>query len=149
MTRSVAAGSAAVLATLLAAGVVIGQSADDTSPSTFRLTSSGSQGDWAAPDGSSTLLKEGLLDAHGQDAGTAVWRCSSAEKVAWVCEAYLDLVATSDTAEGSIVAQGLFDGFNGESLAITGGTGAYRGVRGEATLSVEDDKFTWTLAVVR
>ena len=94
------------------------------------------------------MLKERLQDAEGQDVGTAVWHCTSAEDVAWICEAYLDLTANAPSGEGTIVAEGLFEGFTGESLAVTGGTGAYAGARGDATLSVVNELFTWQLALV-
>ena len=46
---------------------------------------------------------------------------------------------------GTIVATGLFRGFNGESLAVTGGTGDFVGARGEVTLSVVDARYTSTI----
>ena len=40
---------------------------------------------------------------------------------------------------------GIFRGFNGESLAVTGGTGDFVGARGEVTLSVIDAQYTSTI----
>ena len=45
---------------------------------------------------------------------------------------------------GTVVATGIFRGFSGEQLAVTGGTGAYAGATGTVTLSVEDGKFAAT-----
>jgi hypothetical protein len=92
-----------------------------------------------------SLLKERLRDRAGQDIGTAVWQCANAEAVAYLCEVYLDLTPEASTGEGTIMAEGRFEGFNGEELAVTGGTGAYAGARGGAILSVVDDEFVWRL----
>jgi hypothetical protein len=47
-----------------------------------------------------------------------------------------------------VVLDGLFNGFNDESVAVTGGTGAYANVRGTATLTVIDDQFAWVLHLI-
>lgn len=151
-TRGAAIGVTALLAVALIGGVAGAQGSDAT-PRVIELVSSGNISEAATastPEGGvgSTLLKERLLDADGQEVGTAVWHCTSAEEVAWVCEAYLDLGPGAYTADGAIVAQGLFEGFSGESLAVIGGTGAYADARGEATLAVVDDAFTWHLELM-
>ena len=40
---------------------------------------------------------------------------------------------------------GIFGGFNGETLAVTGGTGDFASAGGSATLSVTDGGFTSTI----
>jgi hypothetical protein len=152
-TRVATIGAAALLALATVGGMVNAQSTDEGDATVLTLVSAGTIGQAeiggaTGERGSSTLLKEALLDADGRDAGTVVWHCANAEAVAWVCEAYLDLTAGGSTAEGSIVAQGLFEGFNGESLAVTGGTGAYADAHGDVTLSVLDDEFTWRLELL-
>jgi hypothetical protein len=128
------------------AGVVSAQEEAASRPATLELVSAGVIGEKDL--GGVTLLKEGLRNDADEDVGTAVWQCSSAEAVAWVCTVYLELDPGTGTAAGSIVAEGRFEGFNGESFAITGGTGAYADARGDATLSADPDHFRWQLEFV-
>ena len=91
-------------------------------------------------------LKERMIDADDATVGTLVWTCF--KSVAWTCTNVLTLKAGAFTEAGSIVMTGRFKGFTGESLAVTGGTGAYANVRGQATLTYVDDAWTTTLSLL-
>jgi hypothetical protein len=136
--------------TLAAVGGAVSAATESEMQTTaIDLVSAGpiSEATFPSDDGSMalSLLKERLRDDTGKDIGTAVWRCANAEAVAYLCEVYLDLAPEASSGGGTMVAEGRFEGFNGEELAVTGGTGAYAGARGEATLSVVDDEFVWHL----
>jgi hypothetical protein len=146
-------GAAMVGVAVAAVGGTVSAVDDGEAPPTaIELVGGGviSEATFPSDDGSMalSLLKERLHDRAGQDVGTAVWRCSIAEAVAHLCEVYLDLSPEASTGEGTIIAEGRFEGFSGEELAVTGGTGAYTGARGGATLSVQDDEFIWQLDLV-
>jgi Dirigent-like protein len=98
--------------------------------------------------GTISVFREPLLDADEHHVGNARVECTSAGHVAWFCTAIVTLHAGPFTQEGSVVYTGLFGGFNGEELAVTGGTGAYQNVRGYATLTVEGDLFIRTLYLI-
>lgn len=93
------------------------------------------------------LFKGELLDAEGNAIGVHRCECVNAKpaRLGWSCTHVLTLRASEAAARGSIVISGRFLGFNGERLAILGGTGAYAGARGDATQSVEGDAFVTTL----
>ena len=94
-------------------------------------------------------LVESLSDADGNAVGQTFWDCTNAEPVGWFCTLILDLDAGPYTEDGTIVIQGLFDGFNGETLAVTGGTGAYANARGDATLALEGDRLVRIVHLLR
>ena len=131
------------LLTASLASVSSGQGSGLVEPTSVELRSSG-----VIAEAESGQISEGLEDAAGNPAGTVYWDCTMAEKVAWFCDAVLALEDGETTDLGTIVVTGMFDGFNGESLAVTGGTGAYANVRGSATLSVKDEAFTWDLDLI-
>ena len=135
------AGAALLIAAL--ASVSSGQGAGIAAPTSFQLQSTG-----VIAEAEGGQVAEGLEDADGNPAGKVYWDCTMAEKVAWFCDAVLALEDGATTDAGTIVVQGLFDGFNGESFAVTGGTGAYANVRGSATLSAKDEAFTWDLDLI-
>ena len=142
-SMALAAISALVLGV---AGVVSAQDEAPSHPMALDLLSAGVIGQEDL--GGVTILKEGLRNDADEDVGTAVWRCSNAEGVAWVCTVYLELESGTSTAAGSIVAEGRFEGFVGESFAVTGGTGAWADARGDATLTATDEEFRWHLEFV-
>jgi hypothetical protein len=90
-------------------------------------------------------LREEALDVSGVRVGTIRWNC--ADGADWHCTLVYGLKGSEDE-RGSVVATGIFRGFNGESLAVTGGTGAFANVRGVVTLSVGDGRFTHTLDLI-
>lgn len=98
--------------------------------------------------GNISVFREPLLDADANHVGNARVECVSARGVAWYCTTIATLHAGPFTQEGTIVYTGLFRGFNGEELAVTGGTGAYQNVRGYATLTVQGGLFVQTLYLI-
>ena len=98
--------------------------------------------------GEISVFREPLLDADANPVGNVRVECVSARRVAWYCTTIATLHAGPFTQKGTIVFTGLFRGFNGEELAVTGGTGAYQNVRGYATLTVQNDLFVRTLYLI-
>lgn len=98
--------------------------------------------------GNLSVFREPLLDADANHVGNVRVECVTARGVAWYCTTIATLHAGPFTQEGTIVYTGLFRGFNGEELAVTGGTGAYQNVRGYATLTVQNDLFVRTLYLI-
>jgi hypothetical protein len=125
------------------AGLAAGQGGGLTEPTSMQLRSTG-----VIAEAKGGQIVEGAADADGSAVGKIYWDCTNAEDVAWFCDAVIALDDAAASGAGTIVVQGLFDGFNGESLAVTGGTGAYANARGSATLSLKDDAFTWDLDLI-
>lgn len=104
------------------------------------------------PDGKSTgsiwLLREPVVDVDGNAVGTFRIQCIHASGIGRTCTDVAVLKPGPHTDAGTIVMTGLFRGFNGESLAVTGGTGAYANVRGHMTLTVEGGEFVRTLYLI-
>jgi hypothetical protein len=98
--------------------------------------------------GNISVFREPLLDEDANHVGNVRVECVTAPGVAWYCTGIATLHAGPFTQEGTIVYTGLFRGFNGEELAVTGGTGAYQNVRGYAALTVKDELFVRTLYLI-
>ncbi len=98
--------------------------------------------------GSISVYREPLLDADDNPVGNVRTECFGAGHVVSSCSSIVILHAGPHTEDGSVVFTGLFRGFNGEALAVTGGTGAYENVRGYATLTVEGELFIRTLYLI-
>ena len=81
--------------------------------------------------------------AGGERVGTILWNSTGRGRNWHVTIVYR--ITDEAMGVGTVVATGIFRGFNGEQLAVTGGTGAYVGATGTATLSVEDERFAHTL----
>ena len=64
------------------------------------------------------------------------------------CTGAIALSDAARTGAGTIIFAGLFEGFKGESLAVTGGTGSYAGAQGTMVLKVEDGRFVRTVKLV-
>jgi hypothetical protein len=141
-------------AALLVAGTRDGR-AGPTDPSVIRLTygkllaevSYRLEGTNGARDTSIDVFRGRLLDEDGNVVGTHRCECLNATgpHVGWFCTHVLSLRRGPSTGFGSVIVSGLFRGFSGESAVITGGTGAYAGVRGYAVSTVEGDEFVQTL----
>lgn len=137
-------GIGAVVGVLLLSGVLAGVSYGDaarvTDPQVIELVS----GDILkeASQGMLTQLRESALDTEGARVGTIRWNC--ADGADWHCTLVYGLRG-SESERGSVVATGIFRGFSGESLAVTGGTGAFASVRGVVVLTVVDGGFVHTL----
>ncbi|HEX6843658.1 MAG TPA: hypothetical protein VF235_00950 [Actinomycetota bacterium] len=133
--------AAALLLSGLFVGVSYGGPSDLGAPQTIVLY----EGDILGQAGRHTKVQ--LEDGDGQVVGSIVWGCSNTA-VSWTCTNVLVVKPGSSIPTGTIVISGIFRGFNGERLAVVGGTGAYRNVGGVDTLSVTDDGFTHTLSLV-
>lgn len=83
-------------------------------------------------------LRESAVDADGERVGTIRWTCLQGSD--YICTVLYKL-----DGRGSVVSSGLFRGFQGESFAVTGGTGGFSNVRGVVTYTVEADEFVHTL----
>ena len=134
---------AAILASGLLVGVSIGSPARIDEPQVIVVFS----GDVLEEEskGLVTQLREEALDADGNRVGTIRWNCTGG--VDSHCTVVYGLKGSEDE-RGAVVATGIFRGFNGESLAVTGGTGAFANVRGVVTLSVGDGEFIHTLDLI-
>ena len=137
-------GAATLIATLVVAafvGVSYGRAPDASTGTKIVLH----EGDVLAEDG--RHLKAELLDADDQPAGVIVWHCvGSHGEVSWTCTTVMVLSGTA-TGRGKLVTSGIFRGFNGERVAVTGGTGAYAAAGGQDRLSVTDAGFTHTITL--
>jgi hypothetical protein len=94
------------------------------------------------------VFREPLLDADGAQVGSLTSTFFLVRRVAWTDIATFTLKPGAHTEAGTIAIAGNFKGFNGESMAVTGGTGAYENVRGFVTLTAEADGFTYTLNLI-
>lgn len=92
-----------------------------------------------------SLFRGELLDQDGDAIGIHRCDCINADRIGWTCTHILRLRSGPYTGHGQVVITGMFRGFNGEKLAVTGGTGAYANVRGYATSTVDGDDFVTTL----
>ena len=137
----------ALIAALLASGLLVGVSQGDTTriaaPLTVELVSGASLKE--VTKGIQHQLREEALDDSGTRVGTIRWDCANGAD--WHCTVVYSLRGSVDE-RGTVVAAGIFRGFTGESLAVTGGTGAYANVRGSIELSVGSDGFTHTLELI-
>lgn len=92
-----------------------------------------------------SLFKGELRDQDGVAIGIHRCECINADRIGWTCTHILSLRSGPYTDRGQIVITGLFRGFVGEQLAVTGGIGAYADVRGYATSTVDGQDFVTTL----
>jgi hypothetical protein len=140
--RKIAIGT--LIATLLVSGTMIGVSigtpARIDQPLVIEVFSGNDLAE--ASRGLVNQVREEALDADGARTGTIRWNCANGAD--WHCTLVYGLKGPEDE-RGTVVATGIFRGFNGESLAVTGGTGAFANVRGVVTLSVSDGEFIHTL----
>jgi hypothetical protein len=151
-----------VLGGLLASGVLVtaslGAAAAIVAPETIELT----VGDGVKShtyklrdtDGrrsaSLDVYREPVLDADGTHIGAVLSEClqwGTGERN-WTCSSVAKLKDGPYTDAGTVTFEGIFRGFNGEQLAVTGGTGAYSNVRGTVVLAVQNDGFVRTLNLI-
>lgn len=129
-----------VLATaLLISGLLVGISYGGgvTEPTVVELTSG-------------KVLKEGAdqvrevaKDVDGTRVGKIRWNCDPG--IDWHCTIVYSLLPGDHTGRGTVVATGIFGGFNGERLALTGGTGAYANAQGFLVLAGDGGELRHTL----
>lgn len=113
---------------------------DPLSSAGFPLTDSEGKG-----SGQIDLFKEQLLDADGNEVGIYRLNCMNARAIGWFCSGVMSLRAGPYTDHGQVVITGMFRGFNGESFAVIGGTGAYDNAGGHATLTIDGEDLVRTL----
>jgi hypothetical protein len=94
-----------------------------------------------------SMRREVLANGNGSVVGEQHWQCLASD-VFWYCTGVIALTDAARTGAGDITFAGLFKGFNGESLAITGGTGAYAATRGTIVLKVDQGEFVRVLKLV-
>jgi len=94
-----------------------------------------------------SVTRDRLKDADGRPVGRHLCHCMQSD-FAWYCSGVIVLVDTALTDAGTILVDGLFKGYNGESLAITGGTGAYAGARGTVKLTIKQGRFARTVKFI-
>jgi hypothetical protein len=127
---------ATVVAALAVAGLVAGAANAGAKPSQSRtLTVVSGDTLQEQSEGLINQLREQGLNRNGARVGTIRWNCANGAD--WHCTLVYSL-----KGKGSIVATGIFAGFDGEKLAVTGGTGSFADARGQVVLSVQDDQFT-------
>jgi dirigent-like protein len=98
--------------------------------------------------GQMNVLREVLLDADGNQVGNLTSMFLFAKGVVWQDVATFTLKAGPHTEAGTVAVMGNFRGFNGESMAVTGGTGAYQNARGFVTLGADGHVLTYTLNLI-
>jgi len=137
----------ALIGALLAMSLLVGVSKGETTridaPLTVELVSGEPLKELT--HGIQHQLREEALDDSGARVGTIRWDCANGAD--WHCTVVYSLRGSVDE-RGTVVAAGIFRGFTGETLAVTGGTGAYANVRGSIELSVGDDGFTHSLELI-
>lgn len=139
---------AAIVAALLVSGLLVGVSQGSSGTAAravnrgaaFTVVSGESLAE--AHKGLIDQLREEMLDENGDRIGTIRWTCSNGSD--YVCTIVYGFRDTASTGSGSIVVTGLFRGFNGERVPVTGGTDAYFGAGGAVTLSVVAQGFGHT-----
>src|SRR6478736_1877005 len=137
----VAVGALALIATLVAgAGAV---AARDSAPAFVLYSENGVVQEFdlkhAGDQATISVAMDELVDASGKSIGQHHWQCIRSS-LTWFCTGVMALNDAAQKGAGTIIVGGLFEGFNGESLAVTGGTGAYAGARGTVVLSVDGNR---------
>jgi hypothetical protein len=152
MTRKVTVGilAAALLLSGGMVGISFGQADRIAEPEVIELTldvcSSSCQlfglGDpiFGHGEGVVALSRDPLFDADGTEIGVQRNHC-----VNWLCTYVVTLRDGQYTDRGKIVTTGIYRFSDPSTLAVTGGTGAYEGVGGYATLIDTDDPAVLTL----
>jgi hypothetical protein len=94
-----------------------------------------------------SVVKDVLTNGNGKVIGAHHWQCVASD-LAWYCTGVIALNNEAPTGQGTITFAGLFKGFNGESLAVTGGTGAYAGAEGTIVLKIQDDQLARVVKLI-
>lgn len=138
-----AAGVTIVALAVLAFGSVPAAADGKGKGETLRLvaTETGAFVDLGAPGPSlgDEIVFSAVFEARGREAGTGGGVCTALEVIPPYTTITYQCVATLGLRRGQITLQGLFE-FQGDgdmspfTVAITGGTGAYRGAGGEARI---------------
>ena len=140
-------GIGAAVAVLMVSVLLIGVSNGGESPTAGPQVTELTSGEVLAErsGGISSQIREEALDADGGRVGTIRWNCANGTD--WHCTVVYGLKGSPD-ARGTLVAIGIFRGFSGEQLAVTGGTGAFAGAGGVVTLGTSGGGFTHTFDLI-
>lgn len=95
-----------------------------------------------------SVVKDLLTDLGGGAVGEHDWLCGQST-LAWYCTGAISLGDAAPSGAGTITVAGLFRGFSGELMAVTGGTGAYAGANGTVVLTVEGERFVRTITLTK
>ena len=156
-------GATSVLASaLLMSGVFVGVShavsEGITDPTVIELTTHGcrdiedcpqyrlrdSEGDLT---GVLRRFRDAVTDVDGNPVGWSYRECFGAKRTGTICTHVLVLKPGPHTEQGTITAAGVYHQ-PPATFAITGGTGAYRNVRGELIGTQGADGFVFTLNLI-
>ena len=132
-----------LLVSVALVGVSYGDAARINDPQVIELVSGDPLKE--ASQGILTQFREAALGKDGARVGTIRWSCANGAD--WHCTLVYGLRGSA-SERGSVVATGIFRGFTGESLAVTGGTGVFANVRGVVVLTVVDEEFVHTLDLI-
>jgi hypothetical protein len=92
-----------------------------------------------------------VRDVDGQAVGRSRCSCLSSRAAGSVCDMVLSLRDGGHTANGTVLATGLFrplaDDRSVSTYAITGGTGAYTGASGYATEGWDDSRHAFVITL--
>ena len=93
--------------------------------------------------GDHVITTDGVVRPDGTPAGSMEQVCTLVEPKATLFASTFDCAGSFELDQGEIAVQGTFVPAAAESsFAVTGGTGAFAGARGEATLATEADDIT-------
>jgi hypothetical protein len=98
-------------------------------------------------EGTVGVARDQLTDGNGNNVGRHHWQCMRSD-LSWYCTGVISLKDTAKTDKRTITVAGLFYGFNGESFAITGGTGAYAGASGTVVLFEKNGQLARTVKLI-
>jgi hypothetical protein len=91
-------------------------------------------------------FRDALSDVDGDPVGWSYRECFGAKRTGTICTHVLVLMPGPHTERGTITAAGVYHG-PPTTFAVTGGTGAYRNVRGELTGTEGAGGFVFTLSL--
>jgi hypothetical protein len=156
--RAAVAAIVTLGALVLSSGTAVagGKGKDKHKGETLRLVATELQSEFLdlgtpGPSLGDEIVFSEVLRSRGREVGTSGGVCTATEVVPPYTSITFHCVATLSLRQGQITLQGLVE-FQGEddpgpfTVAITGGTGAYRGAGGEAVIrDVSDTRTIYTL----
>jgi hypothetical protein len=152
-SRRRAAGAALVVAALAIGGTA--QAGSPHAGKTIQLTEAHAQikpvfadtGDPGPTVGDLVVVRDGVLDAHGESAGTLNQVCTLVELNGGPLTSSYECSGSIALAAGTITMQGpLVPSQAEQTAAVTGGTGAFEKARGQIVVRAEGDSLVVELA---
>lgn len=104
--------------------------------------------DQGARTGTLRRSRDPLYDLDGNPAGTSFGQCFGAKRTGTICMLVLNLTPGPHTELGAITTAGIRHESFPNTLAVTGGTGAYQNVRGELIATTDARGFVFTLNLI-